>query len=414
MRDSHRGVVADAIKPVVEPLESRRMLSASLASSGLLKITGTTGNDTITVGIDPANSAKILVNDGVGNSRFSKTAVKSISIIAGDGADNITINTGIKQQITIKAGEGDDVIHGGSGREIIVGGAGADQIFGGGGSDQVFGGDGNDTISGGSSNDYLYGDGGNDVINGDSGNDVLAGDFEDTLVFSGAAPRVEGNDSLNGGDGNDWLLGERRYLGTGVDFAGDGQDTFTGGAGDDVIDINKDGNDTITDEQTGDFVPLNEVAHAEENQPGDVHQHVILRIKVRSGSKYKNVVVPANVGAMQPGFFALLHTHDTTGQIHFEAGPPNTTFMLQDFFRIWGISMDKNHVGRFIPPAGKKVTMFVRRGASTKLVNGKWVSSGGTTFQTTKFGAFVPIGDAATGQGTSPPTHGDIIEIRVG
>jgi Ca2+-binding RTX toxin-like protein len=394
MRQTSRGIRADAISPVIETLEDRRMLSASLVH-GNLKISGTTAADTITVGIDPANKAKIIVNDGVKTTRFIKTAVKTIAILSGDGADNITVNTGIKQQITIKSGEGDDTVHGGSGREVVFAAGGADQIFGGGGSDQIFGGEGDDQIEGGSGNDYLYGDGGNDTVNGGVGNDVLAGDSEDTLVFSGQPPfDIIGNDSLDGGDGNDWLLGGARLESnsTGAFFTVNGQDTFTGGAGNDVIDTG--GNDdTITDEEAGDLVPVKETADHEENLPGDVHTHVILKIRVRQGSRYRNVVVPANIGLLPPGFLALLHTHDTSGRIHFEAGPPNTIYHLVDFFRIWGISLDSQHVGRFIPPAGKKVTM--------------WVTRNGTTTQSTKFGSFVPKGGVGT-------ADGDVIEIRVG
>ncbi|HEV8291824.1 MAG TPA: calcium-binding protein [Tepidisphaeraceae bacterium] len=394
------------------------MLSASLLR-GVLRVNGTSGPDTITVGIDSANPARIRVNDGVKNFRFTKTAVTSMLIVTGDGADNITIGSGIKQQITIKSGEGDDVIHGGSGREIIFAAGGADQIFGGGGSDQIFGGDGNDTIDGGASNDYLYGDGGDDVITGGPGGDVLAGDSEDTLMFSGQPPfNVIGNDHLDGGDGNDWLLGGARVetdpTSQNLFLTSNGQDTFTGGAGADVID--KGGNDdTITDLASEDYVPVDEAQSAHEGGQGDVHTHVILKIRVRKGSGYKNVVVQPNIGRFGSTDFRLLHTHDTTGEIHFEAGPPNTTYQLIDFFRLWGISMDKNHVGRFIPAAGKRVTMWVTRGASSLLSStGKWVTKGGNTFQTTKFGGFVPLGDAATGTDGVHPTHGDIVEIRVG
>ena len=49
-------------------------------------------------------------------------------------------------------------------------------------------------------------------------------------------------------------------------------------------------------------------------------------------------------------------------------------------------------------------------------MNGKWVTSGGNTLQTTKFGGFVPVGGTATGQSSDPndKMRGDIIEIRVG
>ncbi len=416
MRESHRGVCVDAVGPVIEALENRQMLSASLVR-GVLKIGGTTGDNVITVGIDSANKARIIVNDGVKTSRFTRTLVKTISIVTGDGADKITVNSGIKQQITIKSGGGNDTVQGGSGREIIFGGGGADVLSGGGGSDWISGGDGNDTIDGGSGNDYLYGDGGDDVITGDAGDDVLAGDSEDTLVFSGQPPTdVIGNDQLNGGDGNDWLLGGARVetdpVSHNLFLTSNGQDTFTGGAGADVID--KGGNDdTITDLADEDYVPVDEALPAHEGSPGDVHTHVILKIRVRKGSGYKNVLVQPNMGRFGPSDFRLLHTHDTTGLIHFEAGPANTSYKLIDFFQIGGISMDANHIGRFLP-AGKKVTMWVTRGASSLLTSGKWVIRGGTTFQSTKFGGFVPVGDAATGTDGVHPTHGDVIEIRVG
>src|SRR5436309_1167907 len=115
MRESHRGVCVDAVGPVVEALENRQMLSASLLR-GVLKIGGTAGDDVITVS---ASRTQIIVNDGVKTSRFAKTGVKTISIVTGDGADSITIGSGIKQQITIKSGEGNDTVHGGSGREVV-------------------------------------------------------------------------------------------------------------------------------------------------------------------------------------------------------------------------------------------------------------------------------------------------------
>src|SRR5262245_9127985 len=169
MRDSISGVVADSIRPVIETLEDRRMLSASLVG-GILKVTGGAGDDTINLSTD---TTRITVGINGVNKRFTRAQVKTISIVSGDGADTITINSGIKQQITIKAGEGNDTVNGGSGREIIFGQGGDDNLLGNGGSDQIQGGDGNDQIDGGAGGDYLYGDGGDDVITGGTGNDVL-------------------------------------------------------------------------------------------------------------------------------------------------------------------------------------------------------------------------------------------------
>ena len=397
------------------------MLSTSLSNSGVLKVIGTAGGDTITITLNAAKT-KITVNDGTATKSFARTAVKTISVLSGDGADTITVGSGIKQQITIKSGEGNDTVNGGSGREIIFAGGGADQVFGGGGSDQIQGGDGNDHIDGGSSADYLYGDAGDDVITGGPGNDVLGGDSEDTLVFSGQPPfNIIGNDNLNGGDGNDWLLGGTRvaFNGSTPFFTDNGHDTFTGGPGNDTID--KGGSDdTVTDEDAGgfdDFIPVEDQPRVQEGGPGDVHTHVLLRVKVRKGSSYKNVLVMPDIGffgSSGAADLSNLHTHDATGRIHYEAAAGSPSYNMTEFFRVWGISMDKNHIGRFIPAPGKKVTMVVTRGASTTFVNGKATTRGGSTFQTTKFGGFVPVGSATTGDDPAHPMTGDIVEIRVG
>jgi Ca2+-binding RTX toxin-like protein len=86
---------------------------------------------------------------------------------------------------------------------------------------QIFGQDGNDTISLDETNGALpdadlFGGNGNDTLTGGSGNDLLFGGAgNDTLLGKG------GNDQLFGGDGNDTLIG------------GTGNDQMFGGAGND-------------------------------------------------------------------------------------------------------------------------------------------------------------------------------------
>jgi Ca2+-binding RTX toxin-like protein len=86
---------------------------------------------------------------------------------------------------------------------------------------QVFGQAGNDTISLDETNGalpgaQLFGGNGNDTLTGGSGNDLLFGGAgNDTLIGKG------GNDQLFGGDGNDTLIG------------GSGDDQMFGGAGND-------------------------------------------------------------------------------------------------------------------------------------------------------------------------------------
>jgi hypothetical protein len=158
----------------------------------------------------------------------------------------------------------------------------------------------------------------------------------------------------------------------------------------------------ISDEEPGDFVPVNEVLHF--GGENFVHTHVILVVKVKVGSGYKNAIIHPNLGFF-PTFLAALHTHERPADvplpaganvIHYEAPPEAGTYSLVEFFRAAGISMDANHIGRFIAPAGKKLTMTVTRR--------------GTSFKTTKFGGFVPVGGSVPGAKST----NDTIEIRVG
>jgi hypothetical protein len=421
MRKSNRGESVSSVspvKPMFENLEGRLLLSSSLVR-GVLKVNGDAGVDNITLS---ASSTRIIVlEDGAAKS-FKIGLVKSIAINTGDGNDHVIINGNPKKPITIKTGNGNDLIHGSAGHDRIYGGNDNDSILGLNGNDYIQGDAGNDTIDGGSGNDYIYGDAGDDSLRGGAGNDVMGGDLENTLVFRDVAARVEGNDRLDGGDGNDWLLSERRLIGI-VDggiptssaddkwiFAANGQDTFTGGAGNDIIDIGANefdstsNNDTITDEQPGDFVPMRESPTYSEHNPGDVHTHVTLRFRVRSGSGYKNAIVPNDLGHFAPKFLSGLHTHSRPTKqqlplppganlIHYEAPPNSPAYRLSEFFRVAGISFNSAHLGRFLPPAGKKMSL--------------WITRGGRTFQSKAFEKFVPSGH-------NFPQLGDIVEIRVG
>jgi hypothetical protein len=89
---------------------------------------------------------------------------------------------------------------------------------------------------------------GNDTLTGNAGNDILiGGNGQDTLIGN------DGNDTLIGGNGTDLLLGnagdDLLYGGNGEDTlrGGLGNDTLTGGGGGDVfVFASGDGTDTIT------------------------------------------------------------------------------------------------------------------------------------------------------------------------
>jgi Ca2+-binding RTX toxin-like protein len=180
--------------------------------------------------------------------------------------------------------DGNDTLTGGIGNDNIDGGAGNDSITGGDGNNVLKGGTGTDTLIGGSGNDYLnfrndssdvstdgdvfIGGGGDDTAFLRSGADGSTISYKDinaggtiskadnipnggsiqgveNIIFSGGSGNdkvdVSGsnNANLTGGDGNDYLIGgtgnDKLYGGTGNDRleGGGGTNTLVGGTGDD-------------------------------------------------------------------------------------------------------------------------------------------------------------------------------------
>lgn len=153
-----------------------------------------------------------------------------------DGDDDLT-GSGTNDYANL--GEGDDTAAMGSGSDIVLGEAGNDAIDGEVGNDQIYGGSGDDGLDGASGNDGLSGEAGNDTVLGGLGADtLLGGDGNDVLsgYAEGAAGTAgqsgtEGADILSAGNGNDILI-----LGRG--------DTGTGGAGEDLFQLDTRWHDT--------------------------------------------------------------------------------------------------------------------------------------------------------------------------
>lgn len=155
------------------------------------------------------------------------------------------------EAIKLKALEGtsaDDVIYGHADDDVITAGAGNDEVFGQDGNDEVHGGEGVDVLKGNDGDDVLFGDAGDDVLNGGWGNDTLYGGIGNDLLQSGDGYTDElhgeaGNDTLqgsgflDGGSGDDLLEGSGELIGgEGNDsLFGQGFDTLSGDAGDDLI-----------------------------------------------------------------------------------------------------------------------------------------------------------------------------------
>src|SRR5688500_17145138 len=91
-RRHFRRLAARAVLPVLEPLDPRRLLAASLAHHRLtLHIAGTSGDDVITIGRDPADAARVLVVFNGFANFFEVTRVQRVWVGGEAGHDRIEI-----------------------------------------------------------------------------------------------------------------------------------------------------------------------------------------------------------------------------------------------------------------------------------------------------------------------------------
>jgi Ca2+-binding RTX toxin-like protein len=185
-----------------EPLEGRRLLSASLAN-GVLTVTGTSGADHIEFQ-KRADKAQLRLEFNGHEFKYALSSVHKIVAKGLGGNDLITFSGrdgGLSIPSLLDGGDGNDTLEGGNGNDTLLGGNGNDHLQGKAGKDSLSGGAGNDTLEGGDGNDILKGDSGNDDLFGGSGNDNLSGgDGDDDLRGD------SGDDSLFGGHGNDDFL----------------------------------------------------------------------------------------------------------------------------------------------------------------------------------------------------------------
>ena len=276
-------VLRDGTDLVVRAQGGTELSRDVAAEVSVLRITGSTGDDVVTV-LDSGTpvETRLAFTGNDGNDRFDASLATGAVNLTGSGGDDVLIG-----------GSADDTLNGGSGKDELVGNAGDDLVQGNGGTgDTLDGGDGNDTLNGGSGNDLireaftgdvvltnatmtgrgtdtiisaeraeLTGGGAGQTIDvstfftpgltsvtldGGGGNDTLLGsDGSDVLVGSGGSDRIEGNsghdriiggsgaDTLIGGDGNDFIKG----LGGSGDrlSGGNGNDTLNGGRGVDRV-----------------------------------------------------------------------------------------------------------------------------------------------------------------------------------
>lgn len=282
----------------VQGLEPRALLAVDVfldILSGELRITGTPGDDMVSVSADLLSvDVTESPNGDPDTLSFPRSAVRSITFRGGDGDDEFTNKVSLPSSIfgqggddaltggptmdLLQGGEGDDQLRGGAGVDRLVGGAGIDELFGddgddrlegeegedllhggrgadflqgGFGVDQLFGDEDDDNLFGGEDRDYLYGGLGNDILRGGDTRDVLRGNEGNDQLFGDG-----GSDSLRGDEGNDTLIGD---VGNDQLSGGLGDDILDGGSGDDTL--NGDENDDLLIGREGDDLLYGGVGH---------------------------------------------------------------------------------------------------------------------------------------------------------
>jgi hypothetical protein len=93
--------------------------------------------------------------------------------------------------------------------------------------------------------------------------------------------------------------------------------------------------------------------------PLALHIHPHLKIVVDGHP----IRIPAGIGLEANGNLPI-HTHDATGKIHIES-PKKATFLLADFFSVWGKTFNSKQILNFHADAHHRITMTVDGKPST-------------------------------------------------
>jgi len=156
--------VRRAAGAVVESLEGRSMLSGVPLAIDLvatfggtqLQITGTPGNDQITVAQTP--DGLLVTNTGGWNTTVAGT-FQNILVNAGGGNDSVMVDASVTTGCILYGGAGNDTLVGGSGNDRLYGGAGKNVLNGGAGDDVLDSvGSTRDTLAGGTGRDSFWAD----------------------------------------------------------------------------------------------------------------------------------------------------------------------------------------------------------------------------------------------------------------
>ena len=189
-----------ATAALIEPVERRVLMSAAVLSNGVLTITGTSGNDSIAIGLQlTGTSDDIAVTVNGATQDFDENQVSAVVVNAGNGKNAIQVD-----EFSLDGGTNAITVNGGSGNDSLGVNAATQHIqlvFNAGGGNNVADVSSNDftavTLNGGSGTDsFTATDDVSADMNGGIGNDtfnllepdepttVLGGGGDDTLVVS--------------------------------------------------------------------------------------------------------------------------------------------------------------------------------------------------------------------------------------
>lgn len=176
-----------------------------------------------------AGTDRLFVKSAAGVS--ADLSASSIEFAKGNIGDDIFNAATANAKTTAYGNYGNDTLTGGSGGDRLYGDAGDDLVIGNAGNDFLYGGNGADILLGGAGNDSLYVDALDSTINGGSGTDKLIVQDGTAVNFDLSATSIEfavGNAGADVFDGSNTLAKITA-------FGRDGEDTLTGGAGDDLL-----------------------------------------------------------------------------------------------------------------------------------------------------------------------------------
>jgi Ca2+-binding RTX toxin-like protein len=225
------------------------------------------------------NTAANVLTGGAGNDTYVVGAGDTTIELAGGGIDTVESASAwtLAAEVENLTLTGTAAINGTGNNlaNVLRGNSGANTLIGLGGNDEIRAGSGDDNLQGGDGNDSLYGEGGNDTLDGGAGSDRLeGGSGNDTYIVDAAGDvvveasnagtdvvRASVSHTLGANVENLVLIGSAAIAGTGntlnnaidgsqnsaanVLTGGAGNDTYTLGVGDTVVEAAGGGTDRV-------------------------------------------------------------------------------------------------------------------------------------------------------------------------